>query len=485
MGGERRAGGGQTHLKKSSSVGHLKGQAYSSLSDMSMSPHQANYWACAIPRSLPPSPDRQSPGWDPDREYQALLDYTYPLRPGMSASERDGPSQEDQGLQDSGIELDRLCSSASLSGLDLTLSGANGAGKSRRRATIKADYKASDPHWRSGSSEGLLWASPLLSLTDPVGLSLESLDCIEDRVFCTALDGDGGIRGGCRYRPWPTLCPPSTAAFLHPTGVNGDWDEEYRPLPDRLEELQALSKEVREVTAMLCQPDTALGQSPGRGNTSLPCCIAPPEKPEAGERRQEGEAEEEAGEHKASTVPLSSVSPEASHRVGAQAEGGVGGGGGTSTWAALAEVEALVEQLSGLNLSCFHKRSPVERETASDSLMQRVQVFCSHLEELIQWLYTVVQRVETLAPPTVHIDSVKLSLAEYQSFQREVSAHRPLTSSVLHTGELLLRCLGSTSPVLRDTLGLIERQTRALETHTEHLFSSILLAMDSLTQPPG
>lgn len=38
-------------------------------------------------------------------------------------------------------------------------------------------------------------------------------------------------------------------------------------------------------------------------------------------------------------------------------------------------------------------------------------------------------------------------------------------------------------PVLRDTLLLIERQSGALETQTEDLFSSILSAMDGLTQP--
>lgn len=42
------------------------------------------------------------------------------------------------------------------------------------------------------------------------------------------------------------------------------------------------------------------------------------------------------------------------------------------------------------------------------------QIFCSHLGQLIQWLYTVSEKMDLLAPPTVDIDSVKSSLAEYQ-----------------------------------------------------------------------
>lgn len=42
------------------------------------------------------------------------------------------------------------------------------------------------------------------------------------------------------------------------------------------------------------------------------------------------------------------------------------------------------------------------------------QVFCSHLEQLIQWLCTVSEKMELLAAPTVDIDSVRSSLAEYQ-----------------------------------------------------------------------
>lgn len=43
-----------------------------------------------------------------------------------------------------------------------------------------------------------------------------------------------------------------------------------------------------------------------------------------------------------------------------------------------------------------------------------LQVFCSHLEQLIQRLYTVSEKMELLAAPTVDITSVRSSLAEYQ-----------------------------------------------------------------------
>lgn len=110
-------------------------------------------------------------------------------------------------------------------------------------------------------------------------------------------------------------------------------------------------------------------------------------------------------------------------------------------------------------------------------------MFCSHLEKLIQQLYTVSEKMELLAAPTVDLDSVKSTLADYQSFQREVSSHQPLTSCVLHTGQLLLSCINTTSSLLRDALLLIERQSGVLQTHNEHFLSSIVSAMDSLTQP--
>ncbi|POI28151.1 hypothetical protein CIB84_008099, partial [Bambusicola thoracicus] len=62
---------------------------------------QADYWACAIPDSLPPSPDRQSPHWNPNKEYEDLLDYTYPLKPKYKLGKDPEPL-----FHDSGVDLD-------------------------------------------------------------------------------------------------------------------------------------------------------------------------------------------------------------------------------------------------------------------------------------------------------------------------------------------------------------------------------------------
>ncbi|XP_029927065.1 centrosomal protein of 68 kDa [Myripristis murdjan] len=496
-----RAGEVERDLTMCSSIGYLKRRFSPALH--TMSPNQANYWACAIPESLPPSPNRSSPSWDPDREYQALLDYTYPLRAGRVVSEWDGSELQDQsnlqtdpGFQDSGIELDHLCNSTSLSGLDFPLSG---TGQIREKATLSAGHRLCDLRGLSKSSDGLALGSSL-SLTDPIGLSLESLDSNKDR------GGMKGTRneGDCHYHHHHASQSSSSTAFIRstrllprPGGVGGvEWDEEFRPLPDQLEELQVLSRQVREVTAQLSQPVTASWESLEPGTTSILSSITLPEKQDAEEveeqvREQEGDGQEtdEGKENVEGCVPETSQYHSKSLHHGDSSEAERKGprawmesvSGGLSR-SSLREVEALVEQLSGLTLPDMQRRSQEDQEQ-SESLMQHIQMFCSNLEQLIRWLYAVSDRIEGLAPPTVDIESVKASLAEYQSFQREVSDHQPLTTSVLQTGELLLACINSTSPVLRDTLLLIERQSRALETHTEHLFSSILSAMDSLTQP--
>ncbi|XP_039640157.1 centrosomal protein of 68 kDa isoform X2 [Perca fluviatilis] len=430
---------GKEKTKPCSSGGHIRGHP--------MSPHQANYWACAIPKALPPSPDRTSAGWDPNREYQALLDYTYPLRPGQvlceghsSKLQEDSLFQTYPNLQDSGIELDHLCSSTSLSGLDFSFS---------------VGHKS--PESPDGPPSGAL-----LYRTDPVALSFDSLDDSKNRDEMNRHKCDG------RHHQHHALSS-STTALPQSRCVCGEVDEEFWPLPEQLEELQLLPRQVREVTAQLSRPVTASWESLEPGTPSILSSITLPEKQKAEVKELEGSNQDTADRRDFEAVRRSSgvwVEP-------------VGGGLSPSR---LREVEVLVEQLCGLTLP-GNKRGSQEDQEQSDSLMQHIQVFCSHLEQLIKQLYTVSEKMELLAAPTVDIDSVKSSLAEYQSFQREVSGQQPLTSCVLHTGQLLLSCINAMSPLLRDTLLLIERQRGSLDTHNEHLFSSILSAMDSLTQP--
>ncbi|XP_023864396.1 centrosomal protein of 68 kDa-like [Salvelinus sp. IW2-2015] len=505
---QSREGGEAKYLNVGPSVGNSKVRSNPALHTMSH--HQANCWPCTISSSLPHSPDRHSSSWDPDKEYQTLLDYTYPLRPGRvvggwDTSELGGGSliQTDPGLLDSGIELNRLCSSISLSALDFSLSVTAGVGTSRARemGMLGIGQRSSELRGfsHSKSSDGRLSPSPFFS-ADPIGLSVESLD----------YSGSGGglnhshRSGGGHYRQHGSSSSSSTT-FIRTTSIlprpgflgEWDWDEEFWPLPEQLEELQGLSQQVREVTAQLSQSVSANWDSLERGNTSVQSCMTMAEKREAEEEREEQEQnkEEEREDEKEKEEEEVSISEalqyfnkaihcgesfQAARGSGFRMEAGVVGRGVRR--ASLREAAGMVDQLSGLTLPEFQMGSQGE-QVQRESLMQHIQTFCSNLEELIQWLYTVVERMAVLEPPTVDIKSVKSSLADYKRFQREVNAHQPLTTSVLQTGELLLGCLTSTSPVLKETLCLIERQSKALETHSEHLFSSIISAMDRLTQP--
>ncbi|KAM9364713.1 centrosomal protein of 68 kDa isoform 1-T2 [Pholidichthys leucotaenia] len=445
------------------------------------SPYQANYWACAIPKSLPPSPERRSPGWDPNKEYQALLDYTYPLRPGeggeeWGSSELQGDNllQTDHHLQDSGIELHRLWSSTSLSGLDSSISR---AGQTRERSPdLQGSIRLSeDP----------------ASLAGPRGYSTEQLDCGED---------SGGVcdyRSGGEHHQHHALSS-TWDAFIRSTSVlplcrraAAEVDEEFRPLPEQLEELQLLSRQVREVTAQLSCPVTTSWESLQPDTASVLSSVSMSEK-QGVEEEEEAEVKEFVEDKPdKNNGSLRSTEEGSAAQAGTRVESGTvrspsGAGakpaGVGPSLSAVREVEALVERLRGLTLPHSQRSSRVEQQQ-SDSLMEHIQAFGSHLELLIQQLYLVSEKLELLTAPTVDIDSVKSSLAGYQSFQREVSSQQPLASSALHAGQLLLGCINDTSPFLRDTLLLIETQCGSLQTHTEEFFSSILTAMDRLTQP--
>ncbi|XP_072534309.1 centrosomal protein of 68 kDa [Salminus brasiliensis] len=462
--------GKDSYLKIGSSLSFNK--EYSS-EPKRMSTYQANYWACAIPSSLAPSPDRRSPSWDPDKEYQALLDYTYPIRPNMgstwSSSKCRSRLQTDPLLQDSGIELDRFCSSSSLSCLDQSL-----AGIGHTRGGPASGQRLSEPRSlnlrelsHSKSSDGRL-SSSLYSSLDQVGLSVESLDCegkqsIYQRksgIFSTPRSAPIFIRSSCIF-PLP--------------GSFGELDEEFLRLPEQLQELQDLSHQLRDITAQMNQPVNTSWESLEKESRAQV-------EHQAADVSTTQEEQDEVDRRSASEVPLRR------EKLSEQLKGlgdRVQMISSEVNKGSLREVGAIIDQLSGTTLTEFQRKTGTNlgEDETKESLLQHIQAFCSNLEELIQWLYKVVEKMEVLSPPTVDIDSVKASLTDYKSFQKEIQAHQPLTASVLQTGEMLLCCMNSASPFLKETLMLIERQSRVLETHSEHLFSSILSAMDCLTEP--
>ncbi|KAG7491064.1 hypothetical protein JOB18_048138 [Solea senegalensis] len=277
------------HLKSGQKEGRGWGRSEGDLT----SPHKANYWACAIPKDLPQSPDRHSAGWDPNKEYQALLDYTYPLRTNpltCDSAERHKHSLLQADMQDSGIDLENVCSWTSLSGLDVSVSSTE---QTEERSRLDRSFTE------------LQGEEPLL-LTDPATLYLNNVD-----------SSKSGSDHHLQRHEWP--CSTSTAltrssGILHqPVCACMEEDEEVRRLPEQLSELQLLS----------------------------------------------------------------------------------------------------------------------------------TQVFCSHLEQLLQYLYAASEKIQLLAQPAVDIARLKLSLDEYQ---REVRNHLPLTSCVMHSGQLLLRSINSMSP---------------------------------------
>ncbi|XP_023119555.2 centrosomal protein of 68 kDa isoform X1 [Amphiprion ocellaris] len=450
------------------------------------SPYQTNYWACAIPKALPPSPDRHSAGWDPNMDYQTLLDYTYPVRLGHVVSEWDSFElqaesllQTDPNLQDSGIELNQLCSSTSLSGMDFSLSRAR---YTRRSSNHNAGHRSPDLQDFTRSYDVPPSSSPA-SHMDAMTTSLDSLD--RSATNCSKSDGPYHQRNVLSSSHSIPTAFHSTSVLSQSGCLCREVDEEFWCLPEQLEELQLLSKQVREVTSLLNQPVTSSWKSLDPGTTSILSSIDLSEKHEAENKEEEAEVKEDKDKGKRRGSEQTRAAQTADHSGSETMRSSFGGrvepAGGELSRSSLKEVEALVERLSGLTLP-DRQRMNQEDQEQSKSLMQHIQVFCSHLELLIQWLYAVSEKMELLAAATVSPDSVKSTLAEYESFQKEVSSHQPLTSGVLHTGQLLLSCINTTSPLLRDSLMLIERQSGALQTHTEHFFSSILSTMDSLTQ---
>uniref|UniRef100_A0A8C5KU19 Centrosomal protein of 68 kDa n=1 Tax=Jaculus jaculus TaxID=51337 RepID=A0A8C5KU19_JACJA len=450
---------------------------------------QAEYWACVLPDSLPPSPDRHSPLWNPNKEYEDLLDYTYPLRPGPRPPKPvDRHALVDPVMQDSGIDLDSFsvspastlksptnvtpnCSPAEASTLPFT--GAKKSslkfqslGVSQKQGTIGLTswgHLSLTP--RTPGSGHVPWESRAAALRG-------TKDCVPTGM-CLKMDSPQ-MRTRGRGQPSPRSERASRAgrsvqcAACAEPGWKSDEeahsDDEYLALPARLAQVSSLASCVRAVPTFASPPARAAQRqsslevsdsdgpaSPTLDSTHTQC---PP-----GAVLQEPE-----GRKPCCLRPRDST--------------------GESS-----PVSQALGRSCGL-LKTPPSPAPSDRWPLSElyaegqpkaSLVQCVQTFCCQLEELIRWLYDVTDGADLSSPsPGPSLASLRSSLQLYRQFKKDVDEHQSLTASVLEKGELLLQCLLDSTPALKDVLGRIAKQSGELENHADRLYDSILASLDML-----
>ncbi|XP_066495941.1 centrosomal protein of 68 kDa isoform X2 [Tiliqua scincoides] len=399
-----------------------------------MSSFQADYWACAIPDSLPPSPDRQSPHWNPNKEYEDLLDYTYPLRPKYKLAKNLKGVVHNSSVHDSGIDLDSLSISP-----ESTLKSVSMQGQEHSAVGILSTQRFSAPLLKKPECSGpvsLCRLSPVgkVSFVDgspSTGMSREMMHSLSPRNTGTCLSDSTNIgEGGWNTRGHDAPTKSSTpSSFIRSTKVLPlqvcSSDEEYLSLPPRLKELETLAQQLTDLSLTL--------RKPGHDSVQDRCpCI---------------------------NVNGELFLPEVHGDCG----------GNESQWDMhydSSHARSSQENEDLLSNQGFRDHGSMQKETAStDTVETRCLGFLENES------HHVIQEK----------DHYRDSLAQcIKELKKNLADHQALTGSVLQNGERLLKCMTSNSPILQNTLGLIAKQSEELESHAERLYESILAAMDSL-----
>ncbi|XP_063172732.1 centrosomal protein of 68 kDa [Candoia aspera] len=434
-----------------------------------MSSFQADYWACAIPDSLPPSPDRQSPLWNPNKEYEDLLDYTYPLRPKYKLAK----NFKDSTVHDSGIDLDSLSISPestlkSMSMWDQERQTMESPAAQRLSSPFLKKLECSAPVSHCGRSPVgkafLVDGGPSAGGTGVSGVMSPSLS-----LGCPAPPNSTFvIEQGCNKKRDDCLLRRKAACgnFLCSTSVlpvqkERASDDEYLSLPPRLKELETLAQQLTDLTLTIKKPEH------GQVQDDFPCFGVNGEQllPEVQGERDDNDSQWE-------------LYCDSFH---------------TCSFQGPDEIDSLRDRNSKdheseprgtASTDFLEMRCPellcVEQKKDHCSLAQCIKMFCSQLEELIHWLHKVAEVIDHWIPPKPDIESVKASLQNYLEFKKDLAGHQALTEGVLHDGEKLLKCMSSNSPVLQKTLGLIAKHSDVLKSHAERLYESILAAIHAL-----
>ncbi|NWV48943.1 CEP68 protein, partial [Daphoenositta chrysoptera] len=447
-----------------------------------ISSYQADYWACAIPDSLPPSPDRSSPHWNPNKEYEDLLDYAYPLKPRYKLGRMPEPF-----FHDSGIGLDSF--SASPEGMSRSTSIYSRAGRARgSRENGFWEFVASAERF-STPKPGKRGCSGAGSYYEPLPIAkasfARSAPSHPSRGFAkdVGVESVGPSSPGCPAadgRSWATRgspCPnytgqaKSTSRFLPTTGVlplRKEWegDEEFLSLPPRLQELERLAQFLSNLSLTRRTPGNDHHNLPHHSTSRQPLAsrLAPSGEVRGRDDRGNIEGYDGLWQHHSSQKPSweNTESYAWIHRDPLQG---------------LNLPTGLRDTLDGMYLNEPRVKGHPKKSQQSESLVQCVKMFCCQLEELIHWLYSVAAVTGSWVPPSPDVESVSASLHRYLEFRKDVADHRSLTESVLERGEALLDCMAANSPALKDTLGLIAKQSEELESQAEHLYESILAAV--------
>ncbi|KAJ6659581.1 hypothetical protein lerEdw1_018550 [Lerista edwardsae] len=441
---------------------------------MKMSSFQADYWACAIPDSLPPSPDRQSPHWNPNKEYEDLLDYTYPLRPKYKFAKTSKCAVHNSFAHDSGVDLDSLSISP-----ESTLKSTSMQGQEHSTAGIQSAQRFSAPLLKKPECSvpiSLCRLSPVgkVSFADGSG-STGLMHSLSPRDIGSGLSDSTYIgEGGWNTRGHDPLTKSSTPnSFIRSTRVlplqqGCSSDEEYLSLPPRLKELETLAQQLTDLSLAIRKPGY------GHVQDKFPSISVNREQflPEMPGDCSGNESLWEM--YCDSTLARSSQDhgvEDLLRNQGCRDNG--------STQKEIASTDTLETQcLEFLKTESHHVIQ--EKDHSRDSLAQCIKIFCCQLEELICWLHKVAEVTDNWIPPKPDIENVKASLQNYLEFKKDLAGHQALTGSVLQNGERLLKCMASNSPILQNTLGLITKQTEELESHAERFYESVLAAMDSL-----
>uniref|UniRef100_A0A8C3WXW4 Centrosomal protein of 68 kDa n=1 Tax=Catagonus wagneri TaxID=51154 RepID=A0A8C3WXW4_9CETA len=464
---------------------------------------QAEYWACVLPDSLPPSPDRRSPLWNPNKEYEELLDYTYPLRPGPRLPKHlDSRTLADPVLQDSGVDLDSFSASPA-STLKSPTNVSHSCPPTEATALPSGPREPSLRQWPSGVPQklggvGLASCSQLTSTPRAPGSSdtpWKSRDpALRDMRDGPTVGkhlelGSPHLRTQERGRPSPRLerekgagqgtgrlaCPESGWKLEEEV----ESDDEYLALPTRLTQVSSLVSYLGSIPTLVHLPtDAAKGQSSldvsdSDGPASLPSDSSRSQLPSGAAL---GRPESPEGQNHCllrSFVRTRGSAGEGS-LVSSQALRVSSGPLRTRT-----SLPAMLDRQAFLDPDA-EGQPPGKGAQGREPLVQCVKTFCCQLEELIRWLYNVADLTDHLTSPRTSLTGLKSSLQLYRQFKKDIDEHQSLTESVLQKGEILLQCLLDNTPVLKDILGRISRQPSELESHADHLYDAILASLDRL-----